>query len=153
MPPTDSVAFYMCADPYWLNVLNESLQGRHPAGCKVTVLEEHPLTALHSCVHHGFSPGALNRSTKYVKTKLCRKQGNKIIAPPVQRQQKRNYLMVLKIILPVLPVVGGVSQVILASLICSENDRGYPDFILFFLLNMFLLFYYLFFFYLNMFNV
>ena len=47
--------------PYliWVNVLNESLQGGHPAGSQVAVLEEHPLPSLHGTVHQSLGPGTL----------------------------------------------------------------------------------------------
>lgn len=48
-------------DPRRLDVFDEPLQGRHPAGRQVAVLEEHPLPTLHGCMHHGLSPGALGR--------------------------------------------------------------------------------------------
>lgn len=41
------------------DVLNEALQGWHPAWCQVAVLEEDPLAPLDRAAHHGFCPRAL----------------------------------------------------------------------------------------------
>lgn len=62
IPQQCTVCVCICADLYWVDFLNESLQGRHPAGCQVTVLEKDPLPFFHGSVHHGLSPGALNHT-------------------------------------------------------------------------------------------
>lgn len=42
-----------------IDVLDETLQGWHPAWCQVAVLKEDPLAPLYGVAHHGFSPRAL----------------------------------------------------------------------------------------------
>lgn len=42
-----------------VDVLDEALQGWHPAWCQVAVLEEDPLAPLYGTAHHGFCPRAL----------------------------------------------------------------------------------------------
>lgn len=42
-----------------IDVLDEALQGWHPARCQVAVLEEDPLAPLYGAVHHGLCARAL----------------------------------------------------------------------------------------------
>lgn len=42
-----------------IDVLNEALEGWHPAWGQVAVLEEDPLAPLYGTAHHGFCPRAL----------------------------------------------------------------------------------------------
>lgn len=42
-----------------IDVLDETLQGWHPARCQVAVLKEDPLAPLYGAAHHGFCPRAL----------------------------------------------------------------------------------------------
>ena len=42
-----------------VDVLDEALQGWHPAGWQVAVLEEDPLASLYRAAHHGFRPRTL----------------------------------------------------------------------------------------------
>lgn len=42
-----------------IDVLDETLQGWHPAWCQMAVLKEDPLAPLYGAAHHGFCPRAL----------------------------------------------------------------------------------------------
>lgn len=46
-------------DLVWVDLFNESLKGRHPAGGQVTILEENPLASLHGTSHHSLSTRTL----------------------------------------------------------------------------------------------
>ena len=42
-----------------INLLDESLQRRHPGGSEMAVLEEHPAASIHGFLHHSLSTRTL----------------------------------------------------------------------------------------------
>lgn len=40
---------------FWVQVLDDALQDRHPADCKMAVLQDYPATSFHALVDDGFS--------------------------------------------------------------------------------------------------